>query len=52
MCFGILYWYIWTVLLPKWKGCSLEEETRTLDDGTTVTRLLKVPPEQAKGRIS
>ena len=52
MCFGILYWYVWTVLLPKWKGYALEEEVHTLDDGTPVTRLVKVPREQVKGRIS
>ena len=49
MLFGILYWYVWTVLLPRWKGYSLEEETRLLDDGTTVTTMIKVPREQTVG---
>ncbi|KAF2645884.1 hypothetical protein P280DRAFT_442836 [Massarina eburnea CBS 473.64] len=25
--FGLLYWYIWTILIPRWKGYRLEEET-------------------------
>ncbi|KAM0265585.1 hypothetical protein ACHAQJ_000017 [Trichoderma viride] len=37
---GILYWYVWTVLLPKWGGYTLEEETEVLDDGTSITRLV------------
>jgi hypothetical protein len=49
MLFGILYWYVWTILLPRWKGYKLEEETRLLDDGTTVTTMIKVPREQAEG---
>ena len=49
MLFGILYWYVWTILLPRWKGYNLEEETRLLDDGTTVTTMIKVPREQTVG---
>ncbi|KAJ0413458.1 amino acid permease-domain-containing protein [Aspergillus carlsbadensis] len=37
--FGVLYWYVWTVLLPRWGGYRLEEEERVLDDGTTATKL-------------
>lgn len=37
--FGILYWYIWTVLLPRWGGYKLEEEDEVLDDGTKITKL-------------
>jgi hypothetical protein len=40
--FGVLYWYVWTVLLPRWGGYKLEEEEKVLDDGTAVTRLVKV----------
>ncbi|KAF2121697.1 amino acid permease-domain-containing protein [Lophiotrema nucula] len=29
--FGLLYWYIWTRLIPKWKGYRLEEATSTYD---------------------
>ncbi|KAF2092411.1 hypothetical protein NA57DRAFT_69814 [Rhizodiscina lignyota] len=32
--FGILYWYIVTVLIPRWKGYQLEEAVEVLDDGT------------------
>ncbi|KAL5406739.1 hypothetical protein PMIN03_007620 [Paraphaeosphaeria minitans] len=41
--FGVVYWYVWTVLIPKWKGCRLEEETSILADGTSVTTLVHVP---------
>jgi hypothetical protein len=41
--FGFIYWYIWTILLPKWKNYSLEEKEEVLEDGTTVTTLIRVP---------
>ncbi|KAE8347658.1 hypothetical protein BDV24DRAFT_170725 [Aspergillus arachidicola] len=37
--FGILYWYIWTVLLPRWGNYQLEEEKGVLEDGTGITKL-------------
>jgi len=40
---GVLYWYIWTVLVPRLKGYVLEEEAEVLDDGTTITKLIRVP---------
>lgn len=39
--FGVLYWYVWTVLLPRRGGYSLEEEAEVLDDGTSVTKLVR-----------
>ncbi|KAL4869860.1 hypothetical protein BDV12DRAFT_208184 [Aspergillus spectabilis] len=42
--FGVLYWYVWTVLLPRWGGYSLEEEEKVLDDGTIVTKLVRTQP--------
>ena len=39
--FGVLYWYIWTVLLPRRGGYTLEETVETLDDGTNVTKLVR-----------
>ncbi|CBF87100.1 hypothetical protein AN2560.2 [Aspergillus nidulans FGSC A4] len=41
LAFGVIYWYVWTVLLPRWGGYKLEEEEKVLDDGTAVTRLVK-----------
>ena len=41
--FGVVYWYVWTQLIPRWRGYRLEEESRVLDDGTTVTQLVKIP---------
>ncbi|KAL9096524.1 MAG: hypothetical protein Q9165_001521 [Trypethelium subeluteriae] len=43
LLFGVGYWYIWTVLIPRWKDYSLEEAAEVLDDGTTITKLVKVP---------
>jgi hypothetical protein len=40
--FAIIYWYLWTVLIPKWKGYSLEESEEVLDEGTTITKLIHV----------
>ncbi|KAH8424460.1 putative methionine permease [Aspergillus melleus] len=39
--FGILYWYVWTRLLPRWGGYKLEEEVDVLDDGTSITKLVR-----------
>ncbi|KAH6963405.1 amino acid/polyamine transporter I [Fusarium avenaceum] len=36
---GVVYWYVWTIGVPRWRGTRLEEETDVLDDGTTITRL-------------
>ncbi|KAF2815511.1 amino acid transporter [Mytilinidion resinicola] len=43
LLFGVLYWYVWTVWLPRRNGCTLEETVATLDDGTTVTQLVHIP---------
>jgi len=43
LLFGIVYWYVWTILLPRWKGYTLEEEEEILKDGTTVTKLVHIP---------
>uniref|UniRef100_A0A8H7K4X3 Nephrocystin 3-like N-terminal domain-containing protein n=1 Tax=Bionectria ochroleuca TaxID=29856 RepID=A0A8H7K4X3_BIOOC len=40
---GVIYWYLWTVLIPRWRGYTLEEETGLLDDGTSITRLVHKP---------
>ena len=39
---GVIYWYLWTVLIPHLRGYRLEEEADTLQDGTSVTRLIKI----------
>jgi hypothetical protein len=39
--FGIIYWYIWTVLLPRWGDYCLEEEKDVLEDGTNITKLVR-----------
>ncbi|KGQ08822.1 High-affinity methionine permease [Beauveria bassiana D1-5] len=40
---SIVYWYVWTVLIPRWWGYSLEEEDAILPDGTTITKLIHKP---------
>ena len=38
---AVIYWYIWTVAIPRWRGYRLEEEFDVLEDGTSITRLVK-----------
>ncbi|EAW21048.1 putative methionine permease [Aspergillus fischeri NRRL 181] len=40
LLFGVVYWYVWTVLLPRWGGYRLEEEVNVLNDGTSITKLV------------
>ncbi|KAE9972709.1 hypothetical protein EG328_004850 [Venturia inaequalis] len=40
--FGIIYWFVWTVALPRWRGYHLEETVEILDDGTSITKLVHV----------
>ncbi|OQD80996.1 hypothetical protein PENANT_c030G08210 [Penicillium antarcticum] len=42
LLFGVLYWYIWTVLLPRWGNYKLEEEKEILADGTSIIKLVRV----------
>ena len=39
---GVIYWYLWTILIPHLRGYRLEEEADVLKDGTSVTKLVKV----------
>ena len=39
---SVIYWYLWTVLIPRLGGYRLEEEADVLQDGTSVTKLVKV----------
>ena len=41
IAFGSVYWYIWTVALPRLGGYRLEDETGVLKDGTSVTKLVR-----------
>jgi hypothetical protein len=42
LLFGVLYWYVWTVLLPQWGDYKLEEEKEILADGTSIIKLVPV----------
>jgi len=41
LIFGVAYWYIWTVALPRWSGYRLENDAAVLDDGTSITKLIR-----------
>lgn len=38
-----IYYYLWAILLPKWKDYSLRQEFVTLDGGAQTLQLRKVP---------
>lgn len=42
LVFAVVYWYLWTIAVPRWRGYRLEEEDEVLEDGTSVTKLVKV----------
>ncbi|KAI0894075.1 amino acid permease-domain-containing protein [Annulohypoxylon nitens] len=41
LLFGILYWLVWTVILPRIGRYTLEEKQEVLDDGTAITVLTR-----------
>lgn len=41
LLFGIGYWYVWTIALPRYYGYKLEDEGDILSDGTTITKLVR-----------
>jgi len=41
LVFGVIYWFVWTIALPRYRGYRLEEEADTLGDGTTITKLVR-----------
>jgi len=45
LLFGVLYWYLAFVALPKWYGYRVEEEVEVLSDGTSITTLVNVKNE-------
>ena len=45
LIFGVIYWYLWTVLVPRLRGYHLEEKADVLQDGTSITKLVKVKNE-------
>ncbi|KAJ3520996.1 hypothetical protein NM208_g13488 [Fusarium decemcellulare] len=47
---GVIYWYFWTIAIPRWRGTKLEEETKVLGDGTTITKLRYQLDQQSKNR--
>jgi len=43
--FGFLYWYIWLVVLPRLYNYYIEEQAEILDDGTSITKLVRIKKE-------
>lgn len=41
LLFGVAYWFVWTIVLPRYRGYRLEEEADILGDGTTITKLVR-----------
>lgn len=41
--FGVVYWFIWTRLLPRYGRYTLKERAGILDDGTVINRFVHVP---------
>ena len=41
LIFGVIYWFVWTMALPHYRGYRLEEEADILDDGTSITKLVR-----------
>ncbi|KAH8667948.1 putative methionine permease [Tricladium varicosporioides] len=39
--FAVLYWYVWFILLPRWRDYHIEEEVTVLEDGTSITKLVR-----------
>ncbi|KFY24996.1 hypothetical protein V493_04896 [Pseudogymnoascus sp. VKM F-4281 (FW-2241)] len=39
--FAVGYWYVYFVAMPWWNGYRIEEETKVLEDGTSITKLVK-----------
>ena len=44
---GVLYWAIWTRLLPRIGGYRIEAERKLLDDGTETVRYRKVSAQKS-----
>ncbi|KAF4909734.1 High-affinity methionine permease [Colletotrichum viniferum] len=40
---GVVYWYVWTILVPRRRGYRIEEKEEVLGDGTTITKLVHTP---------
>ncbi|KAI1098326.1 amino acid permease-domain-containing protein [Jackrogersella minutella] len=45
LLFGVLYWLVWTVILPRIGKYRLEETPDVLDDGTAITPTYTDKPE-------
>ncbi|CAK4031454.1 amino acid permease-domain-containing [Lecanosticta acicola] len=37
LLFGVLYWFVYAKLLPRWRGYRLEDQTELLEDGQPET---------------
>ncbi|BDD63924.1 hypothetical protein MAP00_008779 [Monascus purpureus] len=42
LLFAVLFWYVSTVYRPRRRGYRLEEKAEVLEDGTTITKLVRI----------
>jgi len=47
---AVLWWLVWIKVLPRWGGYTYEEECDELEDGTRVTKLVKVKNKEYEKR--
>ncbi|EZF29989.1 hypothetical protein H101_06361 [Trichophyton interdigitale H6] len=45
---SIVYWWIWTIVIPNRNGYRLEEEIEILPDGTSITQLVHVDKRESR----
>ena len=38
-----IYYYVWTSVLPKWRGYEIRQELLVLDNGATTHKLVNIP---------
>jgi len=38
--FGFIYWYVFIILIPRYRGFQYEEEIEVLDEGLSITKLV------------
>jgi hypothetical protein len=43
LLFGMLYWVLWTIILPYYGRYRLEEKVEVLEDGTSIIKLARIP---------
>ncbi|PHH49895.1 High-affinity methionine permease [Ceratocystis fimbriata CBS 114723] len=45
LAMGVVYWFIWAMLLPWLYGYHLQETSKILSDGTSITKIIRIEAE-------